>query len=210
MTRPKRSATWCGGKTACADRVDKEGKPEPCAHEDGNHVCMLVKGHGTNHLGSGNCRHHGGNTPNGIRHAQTEAAENAVAKLGLPAGSGDPFALLSKAVQHADGFLEATSTVMVGAVDATDKVPSKFTVDAAAALYEQAIRNAARVGKAAVDADVADRLAALDERAASLLMQFVRELIDRVVPAKKRPELEAWAAHRLAELGTEYSHGLAH
>jgi len=77
-------------------------------------------------------------------------------------------------------------------------------LEVAADLYEQAIRTAARTGKAAVDADVANRLAALDERAEGLLMRFIRELLERVVPTERRPAIEAWASQRLGELAAEY------
>jgi hypothetical protein len=188
------STPTCGAQTRAEDR----------------HPCRNARGFRTAHLGSGHCFLHGGRTPNGAKHAAAEAAERAVAKLGLPVGAGDPFALLSKAVQHAEGFLESTSSTLLAAAEATSEQPAKLELVAAAELYEQAIRTAARTGKAAVDADVADRLAALDERAASLLMQFVRELFDLVVPAKRRPEIEAWASGRLAELGAEYSHAVIH
>lgn len=172
--------------------------------------CVFPRGYKTDHAGSGHCKLHGGNTPNGKKAAKTEAVERAIAKLGMPRGTGDPFALLSSAVQHAHGHLEATAAVVKEAaqpelLEAGAKAP--LALDVALEAYEAAIRSAARTGKAAVDADVADRLAALDERASGLLMRFVGELLDRVVPKAKRPEIEAWASMRLGELATEYSSG---
>lgn len=184
--------------------------PTTCAHTDGDHRCRLSKGAGTEHLGVGACRYHGGSTPNGEKHASTEKAERAIARLGLPRGNGDPFALLASAVQHAHGHLEATSAVVQEAVTAVEKTEAgdatkpALMVEAAVELYEAAIRNASRVGKQAVDADVADRLAALDERASGLVMRFVTELLERVVPKIRRPEIEAWASARLGELAAEY------
>lgn len=186
-------ARHCGGKTRPSD-----GPPGPC---------RLTKGHRTDHPGAGNCRFHGGNTPNGKKYAATELAERAIARLGVPRGNGDPFVLLAAAVQHAQGHLEAAAQLVRTSdqAEADDKV-SAARVDLAAAveIYEQAIRTASRTGKAAVDADVADRLAALDERAAGLLMRFVIELLERFVPKPRRPEGEAWASLRLAELAEAY------
>lgn len=201
--RPFDPATQCGSP---GRRCKSE--PPTCRHEDGDHRCRLFKGFGTDHVGSMHCKWHGGNSPNGRKAAARETAERAIAKLGLPMGSGDPFTLLTKAVQHAEGYLEATAQLVQDSADTVEKAGGRPRVDltVAAEFYEQAVRTAARTGKAAVDADVADRLAALDERAGSLLLRFVRELLERVVPAAKRPALEAWASGRLAELAHEYEH----
>jgi hypothetical protein len=177
--------------------------PPTCNHAEGDHHCRMPKGWGTSHVGAGSCKAHFGSTPNGKKHAAKEAAERAIAKLGLPVGTGDPMVLLTKTVQHAEGYLEATGEVLT-AMAGADAADDGFGVEAAAELYAAAIRSAARVGKAAVDADVADRLAALDERAGELLMRFVGELLERVVPAKQRPAVTAWARDRLVELAAEY------
>jgi hypothetical protein len=168
--------------------------------------CKQPRGARTDHPGSGKCWLHGGATPNGKKAAQREQVERAVAVLGVPRGNGDPFALLASTVQHAQGHLEAAALVVREAADPKRPAdqPAPLLLEVALETYEEAIRVGARVGKAAVDADVADRLAALDERASGLLMRFVTDLLDRVVPVKRRPELEAWAAQRLGELAAEY------
>jgi hypothetical protein len=165
--------------------------------------CTQPAGHRTDHQGFGQCWLHYGRTVNAAKAAAKEMAQAALAKLGVPSGTGDPFVLLEKSVRHAEGYLEATGQVLaeVAAKDSTDK---GFSVEAAAQLYADAIRSGARVGKAAVDADVAERRAVLDERAGNLLQRFVRELIERVAPLDQRPSLEAWAATRLAEMALEY------
>lgn len=190
-------ATMCGsaGKRCRTD-------PPTCNHASDDHHCRMPKGWGTRHAGAGDCKAHGGNTPNGEKFAAREAAANAVARLGIPVGSGDPMVLLQKAVQHAEGKLEATAAVLAEIASADGA--KLLDVDAATRLHDDAILNAYRTGKAAVDANVAERLAARDERAAELLMRFVGELIDRVVPAEKRPQAILWARGRFAELATEY------
>lgn len=190
-------ATMCGsaGKRCTAE-------PPTCNHAADDHHCRMAKGWGTTHFGSGNCKDHGGGTPNGKKAAAKEAAAKAIARLGIAVGSGDPMVLLTKTVQHAEGFLEGSAAVL--AELAGEEQAKLVDVEAAADLHAEAIRAAARVGKAAVDADVADRLAALDERAAELLMRFVGELLERAVPAKRRPEITVWARARLAELADEY------
>jgi len=51
--------------------------------EDGNHkgYCQRTAGHGTSHLGYGDCRNHGGSMPNNIKHAEKLAAEEAAGKI---------------------------------------------------------------------------------------------------------------------------------
>jgi hypothetical protein len=171
--------------------------------------CHQWKGFRTAHPGSGRCWLHGGRSPTGEKHAAVEVAERAVAKLGMPVGSGDPFKLLAKAVSHAEGYLEATAQVVRDAAEPAADAAPRVGLEVAAELYEAAIRTAARTGKAAVDADVADRLAALDERAETLLLRFVRELLAKVAPPARRPALEAWASSRLAELAAEYERPVA-
>jgi hypothetical protein len=46
--------------------------------------CQHAAGQGTQHVGWGRCKLHGGNTPTGIKAAATARAENAVATYGLP------------------------------------------------------------------------------------------------------------------------------
>lgn len=169
----------------------------------------MRKGERTDHDGFGKCYLHGGRTPSGKAAAAKEKAagdvrraEGAMAKLGIPVGTGDPMQLLAKAVRHAEGHLEATAAVLQET--AAGQQPGGLDVQAIVDIHADAIRSAARVGKAAVDADVADRLAALDERGAELIMRFVGELLERVVPVRRRPAELEWARARFAQLATEY------
>jgi len=187
-------------------RCPHDHNTQSCRISD--HRCRQLKGKNTAHSGSGHCWLHLGTTENGAKHAALERAGRALRLLGIPVGTGDPFLLLAKTVQHAEGYLEATSQLLSEAAEQAssgDALPA-FAVETASGLYEEAIRIAARTGKATVDADVANRLAILDERAESLLQRFVTELFDRVVPAAKRPAIEVWASDRLAELAAEYEH----
>jgi hypothetical protein len=60
--------------------ADKKHKAGPC---------KLPAGHGTDHVGTGRCRRHGGNTPTHQKHAERIEAERAVARFGL-AEDGTP------------------------------------------------------------------------------------------------------------------------
>ena len=165
----------CGVHTKRASVEHHAGRaPRTC--QEPSHHCRQAKGYRTDHPGSGKCWLHGGRTPNGKLHAQREAVEQAVVKLGLPLGSGDPFTLLSKAVRHAEGNLEASAKIVVEAIDGKDG--AKFDLERAVAVYVRAIREASRTGKAAVDADVADRMAALDERLGAVIHRILTVALD--------------------------------
>ena len=213
---PLEAGTRCGSHVKRCRECQVPWKRCPHAHEIqscriAQHLCGQAKGKNTAHAGSGHCWLHLGRTDNGEKHAQLERAGRALRLLGVPVGTGDPFRLLAKTVQHAEGYLEATSELLsAAATDAENgaALPA-FAVETASGLYEEAIRIAGRTGKAAVDADVADRLATLDERVDSLLWLFIGELLERVVPKAQRPAIEAWASMRLGELAKEYEHPVA-
>jgi len=176
--------------------------------------CVQWKGFRTDHPGSGHCTFHGGATPTNKKAAARERVARALDQLGQPAGTGDPFQLLSKAVQHAEGHLEAAAALVREAAAAADaqvaSVTAALDLEASLEVLEVAIRDAARVGKQAVDADVADRRQAIDDRAESLLWRFVSALFERYVPDERRREAEAWAATTLSEIAGEYDQSVVH
>jgi hypothetical protein len=175
---------------ACGARTKSKGTP-----------CTLVKGWRTDHPRSGNCRWHGGATPNGAKHAATERAKSAAELLGIPLGNGDPFDLLTSAVQHAQSQLVGSAALVRETLEAEGAVTSQLDLQAALDFQTETIRSAFRGGKAVVDAKVADRGAVLEDAAFELLKTFLNDLLERV-PAPTRPELQAWSSQRLLELGT--------
>lgn len=59
-------------------------------------LCGLRAGHGTDHVGTGCCRRHGGNTPSHRKQAQTLAAVDAAVKWGLSVEIGAKEALVAE------------------------------------------------------------------------------------------------------------------
>jgi len=174
---------------ACGARTKSKGTP-----------CTLVRGWRTDHPGSGKCRWHGGNSPNGKKYAATERAKTAAELLGLPLGNGDPFDLLTSAVQHAQSQLTGSAALVREALEAEGAATSQLDLQAALEFQIETIRSAFRGGKAVVDAKVADRGAVLEDAAFELLKAFMGELLERL-PAIWRPSIEVWASQRLVELG---------
>jgi hypothetical protein len=173
---------------SCGARTKSKGTP-----------CTMTKGWRTDHPGSGNCRWHGGATPNGAKHAATERAKSAADLLGIPLGNGDPFDLLTSAVQHAQSQLVGSAALVREALEAEGAATSQLDLQAALDFQTETIRSAFRGGKAVVDAKVADRGAVLEDAAFELLKAFVNDFLERV-PAPTRPELQVWASQRLLEL----------
>lgn len=60
----------------------------------GGGTCMLSPGWGTDHLGYGCCKFHGGSTPNAMKAAQKQIAAEEAHRLGLPVDVGPRDALL--------------------------------------------------------------------------------------------------------------------
>jgi hypothetical protein len=166
---------------------------------NGGTPCRKQKGWGTDHLHSGYCRLHFGNSINGKKHAATERVKTAAELLGLPLGNGDPFDLLTSAVQHAQSQLAGSAALVREAIEAEVGVQSQLDLQAALDFQTETIRSAFRGGKAVVDAKVADHGLVLEDAAFALLKTFLSELLERV-PAPARPEIQVWASQRLLEL----------
>lgn len=143
-------------------------------------TCQQNRGHRTDHPGLGKCWLHGGRTPNGKKSAQTEGAAAAVAKLGIPLGTGDPFELLETATKYSHGFLEATAAVLVAVVDGER---TDISLEAAAKLHVDAIRQGSQTGHQAVTADVASRQAKVSEQLATVVIAAVQNGIGVYVAA---------------------------
>lgn len=181
-TTPGPTPPTCGGRTK------SKGTP-----------CTLALGWRTDHPGSGNCRWHGGSTPNGKKHAAKERVKKACELLGIPLGNGDPFELMTSAVQHAQSQLQGGAALVREAMDAEEGATAQLDLAAALDFQTETIRSAFRGGKAVVDAKVADRGQVLEDAAVDLLKAFLAELLERV-PAPARPDLQVWVVRRLDEM----------
>jgi hypothetical protein len=173
-----REAVQCSAKT--------KSRGTPCTHP---------RGWRTDHPGSGNCRSHGGNTPNGAKHAAIERVIKLNDLLTVPLGNGDPFDLLMEAVAQQQQKVGRSALLVEKAILADDAEATSAALDR----QDVTLRTAFRGGKAVVDAKVADHGAVLEDAAFELLKIFVAEFLDRV-PAPARPELQIWARRRLDEL----------
>jgi hypothetical protein len=88
-----------------------------------------------------------------------------------PARHGDPFALLEATTRYSHGFVEATATLLIAVAKGTR---TDVTLEAAAKLHVDALRQGATTGHQAVTADVASRQAKISEQLASVVMAAVQ------------------------------------
>lgn len=170
----------------CGAETNALNGATPCRHQ---------KGWGTGHQGAARCKMHLGNSSTGIKAGQKERAQQVLVKLGLPAGSGDPFALLEKATRYAEGYLDATAQLLVAVVD---KTRSDVTLEAAAKLHVEAIRQGATTGHQAVSADVAERQVKIGEQLGKVVVLAIQAALDRAgINGDLRIAAEAAAAEVL-------------
>jgi hypothetical protein len=90
------------------------GDPADAPTRDGWHcgspkksggTCRNRAGKGTQHVGYGHCRNHGGNTPGGKTMAQREQGYAAVRTYGLPLDDGNPDDILLAEVRRSAGIV---------------------------------------------------------------------------------------------------------
>lgn len=169
-------------------------KPKGCRRPE--HRCTLPKGWGTDHVRSGHCRKHLGTSSTGRKHAAVEQAAKAAARLGLPVGSGSPLQLLEKTVRYAEGHLEISAELLqeLDAVPTAKRAP--LVVEVAREWFRKAVRDAARVGKEAADAHIAERRAAIDEMIVGLLERVLRAGLDEIGASADQVELALTRMHR--------------
>lgn len=68
---------------ATRSRPKTEARKDCGAKTRGGKLCKLKAGQGTDHVGSGRCKHHGGSTPNGKKAAAKEAALTLAGELDM-------------------------------------------------------------------------------------------------------------------------------
>jgi hypothetical protein len=143
--------------------------------------CRHPKGFRTDHLHAGNCWLHGGSSPNGKKYAGREQAQQALIKLGIPLGDGDPIKLLGDTVRHVQGLLEASAQAVLAALEPAAEAASKMQslqLEAALDLYLRAIKEGHRAAKASVDANIAERMAVISERQADVILRALQAGLD--------------------------------
>jgi len=170
---------YCGAKR----------KQQPEGQTDAR--CTRPAGWGTDHVGEGRCKLHGGNTPNGKRHAQKARAKKARDTFGLPQEI-DPAVALLQEVWRTQGHV-----VWLGAVvqqlrkkDVAWGITKRKTggedhgttfeakVNAYVALYQDERKHLARVSAEAIKAGVEVKRLKIEEQRAELIVTMLGTIFD--------------------------------
>jgi hypothetical protein len=138
--------------------------------------CGYSAGWGTDHVGTGRCKLHTGSTRNGkLAAVKEEAAEFAAANLSIAdAGELDPTDNLVLSVTLAEGVMRFY------------REKARNGDPGAAEQYLAALDRLNRFSKAAVDGKVAERLAAVGERAGEQVALICEEALAVLVKAGVR------------------------
>lgn len=153
--------------------------------------CKRPAGWGTQHVGIGACKLHGGSVPNHMKHAQKIQAERAVATLGLPRDVAPHVALLEE-VHRAAGHVAWIGEIVgrmqekelvqgvtkaIRHPDGTQTVEAQAAISVWVKLYHDERDRLVRVSKAALDAGVAERFVRLAEQEAQHLASVVKAIL---------------------------------
>lgn len=172
--------------------------------------CELAAGQGTDHVGHGNCKHHGGSTPNGVKHGATQRANTLMATYGAPRDILPAAALLEE-VRYAAGHVAwlrgkvaelEPEALTWGIAERTEKQATEFTgvdVTERAALnvwleaYHRERRYLLDVSKAALVSGVEERLVQLAEAQGLAIVAVLARVFDRLGLTEAQRALAATA-----------------
>ncbi|WP_405750020.1 hypothetical protein OHA19_10555 [Streptomyces sp. NBC_00012] len=112
------------------EKASENGKPICGAPrtKHGGAPCQLAAGFGTDHPGTGRCRHHLGNTPNHQRAAAKVEADRLLAAVELAEPIDDPHAALARLARSLQATVDAISS-RVGTEPTDDKGKGRYEVE---------------------------------------------------------------------------------
>lgn len=140
----------------------------------GEGQCQRPAGWGTDHVGIGACKLHGGCLPN---HAIAAAKKEAAAHTAIDGIPVDPATALLRCVHLAAGQVEYALR-QLHALAAKSKSPDELTQSPWARVQSEAMERLARFSKMALDAGVAERQVQIAERWGAELADVMRAIFD--------------------------------
>lgn len=154
--------------------------------KQGSGNCTKTKGWGTNHVGWGRCKLHGGNTPSGEAAAAKEAAQRTALIMG-EALDVDPHEALITCVRIAAGEVAYCSTQIATLEQATESTMFGQVLDIWIVTRQKALASLAKYSKMALDAGVAERQVQLAERYGEMLATLISGILgDLELSAKQQ------------------------
>jgi hypothetical protein len=135
-------------------------------------ACKKQKGWGTEHLGSGRCKLHGGNTESGTKAAANEAAAIMGAELDI-----DPHDALLQCIRITAGEISYCSTLIGDLDEPMVMTPFGEMLSIWITTRQKAIERLAKFSKMALDAGVAERQVQVAERYGEMLATLVSGIL---------------------------------
>lgn len=163
-------------------------------HNRSGAPCRNAAGFGTDHVGYGNCKFHGGASPAGKKHAERLQAEAAVVTYGLPR-EVDPHTALLEELHRTAGHVAWLHT-LVAALETRDlkqyqHMEAGGTVERPAIwveLYARERKHLAEVAKACISAGIEERRVQLAEQQGALIARVLDGVLTEL-GVRDRPEV---------------------
>lgn len=158
--------------------MPRHDKPKCGAKKrQGEGVCARPAGWGTPHPGSGSCKLHGGNTPNGQISAATEQAKRELAALDVQP-VGDPLnqlaILAAQVLAWRDSMAGKVNELTSLRYESYNDTGSSEQLRAEVALWERALDRCERVLTAMARLNIDERLAKISERQIGIMEAAIR------------------------------------
>jgi hypothetical protein len=163
--------------------------------------CGLPAGHGTDHVGYGRCRRHGGNTPTHARAAQREQALDEAVQFGGAIEVG-PIEVLLAAVYRSAGVV-SWLRLKVEALAPGELLDEQGRPSVWVRLEAEWLDRAARVAKTALDAGVAERQVRIAERTGAKIAAALEEAVE---PLELEPAARTLLVQRFVVALTRLEH----
>jgi hypothetical protein len=175
--------------------TNRQGKP-----------CGKAAGWGTDHVGTGHCKLHGGASPNGRKHAQREQATQAVATYGLPRDI-DPQAALLEELHRTAGHVawlqlkvaELDEHQTYGPVGGSEHGYPSTEAHIWIRLYQQERKHFTDVAKTCIACGIAERQIQLAEQQGQLLARALDGILTDL-GVRNHPEAPAVVRRHLTLL----------
>lgn len=165
---------YCGGKTRAGGR------------------CKNRAGKGTDHVGIGSCKLHGGCTRNHRKSAQAEIARRAVVKYGLPREI-EPHDALLEEVYRSAGTVAYIDLKVQEIKESGDALTQSPWID----LYHRERSKLVDVCKTALAAGIAERQVKLAESQGQLIAQVIRGVLVDLGVDLEQPDVPKIVRHHL-------------
>jgi hypothetical protein len=150
---------------------------QPCgAKTRGGGECRKQAGWGTEHVGAGRCRLHGGNTPDGAKHGSRELAMQAAQVMGVPRDV-DPHEAILECIARAAGHVDYATSKIAELDDPMVNTMFGPKLNEWIHVQQQSMDRLVTYSKIALAAGVEERRVRLAEQQGQLIAEVIRGVL---------------------------------